>query len=440
MKKSLKRSILSFALVLIFALNCLPMMAFAADDIIVTTGEELDAAIKTLSGTDSVSISLANDIDAIVSATYTGYTTGAVLTINGNGHTINGKDTMDTGLRFGARGQDLILNVVNTMFTNMQNDDGNGGGAIALWRGVANISGSTFTGNVSTATRSRGGGGVMVQSGSANIDNSTFTGNTSYGNGGAIYASSGSLTNVTVTGNHSTNGVGGVNGAFVAIKSVIENNTTDSATANPNVSANVTFPADSAGLVIDESVADYGIAGVSLVADFGLSKVNLIEATIKYNKAQVEVTGAVAVAGATIQKLDVDAEKGIVNIVIGVAGMEAIASTGSVPVANLLMTSIDEENGGSHIAISSFAAYAVGEAVEEVSMAPAAVYARFKYASKLDVNGDGILDARDLSLALYRFGALSTDANWDDVKSADLNADGIVDMLDITILLDALYA
>ena len=424
-------------LALVFVLSCMPMV-YAADDIIVTTGEELDAALKGATGTSATTITLANDIDAVVSATYTGYTTGASITINGQGFTINGGDTMDTGLRFGARSQELILNIVNTKFTNMQNNDRNGGGAIAVWRGVANVSNSTFTGNVST-TGSRGGGGVMVQSGAANIDNSIFTGNRANGNGGAIYAGSGNLSNVTVTGNHSTTGVGGVNGAFTVIKSTIENNTTDSATADPNVSANVVFPDNTVGLIIDESVSDYGIAGVSLAANFALTKVNLIEATIKYNNAQVEVTGAVAVAGATVERFDIDAEKGLINIVIGVAGADAIANTGTAAIANILMTSIGED-GGSHIAISSFKAYAVGEMVDDVALSPDAVYARLEYASKIDVNGDGVLDARDLSLALYRFGAVTTDANWDEVKSADLNGDGAVDMLDITILVEALYA
>ena len=437
LQRSAKKSVISTIIVLALVLSCMPL-AYAADDIVVTTGDELDAALKAATGTSATTITLANDIDAVTSATYTGYTTGAAITINGQGFTIDGKSTMDTGLRFGARSQELILNIVNTKFANMQNDDRNGGGAIAIWRGVANISDSTFTGNVST-TGSRGGGGVMVQSGSANIDNSEFTGNRANGNGGAIYAGSGSITNVTVTGNHSITGVGGVNGAFTVIKSTIENNTTDSATADPNVSANVVFPENAVGLVIDDSVSNYGVAGVSLAANFSLGKVNLIEATLKYNKAQVEVAGAVAVAGATVERFDVDADKGLINIVIGVAGTDVIANAGSAPIANILMTSIGQD-GGSHIAISSFAAYSAGEAVDDVVLAPDAVYARFEYASNADVNGDGVLDARDLSLALYRFGAISTDANWNEVKSADLNGDGAVDMLDITILVEALYA
>ena len=438
LKRTLRKSTLSVVLALVLAFSCIPMV-FAAGDITVTTGEELDAALKAATGDSATTITLANNIDAIVSATYTGYTTGASITINGQGFTINGNGVMDTGLRFGARNQDLNLNIINTTFANMQNNDRNGGGAVAVWRGAANVYGSTFTGNASSVSTSRGGGGLMVQSGSANITNSTFTGNTAVGNGGAIFAGSGRLENVTVTGNHSTSGVGGVNGAFTLIKSVIENNTTDSATADPNVSANVVLATNAVGLAIDEDVSGYGIAGVSLIANLALDKINLIEATIKYSPAQVTVGGAVAVEGATVERFEVDTARGLIDIVIGVAGVDAIANSGPVPVVDILMTSICED-ASSYVSIGSFAAYSAGEVISGVSLSPDTVYASFEYASKIDVNGDGVLDARDLSLALYRFGAISTDANWDEVKSADINGDGAVDMIDITTLVDALYA
>ena len=254
MKKSVKRSVLSFVLVLALAVSGMSMGALAAEgDIVVSTGAELDAALKASIGTDSITIVLANDIDAIASATYTGYATGAAITIDGQGHKIDGQGVMDSGLRFGARGQELNLTVKNTVFANMSNDDRNGGGAIALWRGAADVSGSTFTGNVST-TGSRGGGGVMVQSGSASISNSTFVGNSANGSGGAIYAGSGTLNNVTVVGNSSIANVGGVNGAFTVTNSIISGNTTASETAAANVGA-------TAIIADGNNVVDADIAG-----------------------------------------------------------------------------------------------------------------------------------------------------------------------------------
>jgi len=436
-KRKTKKSILSIALVMALVFSFVPM-ALAADTIVVTTGEELDAAIKSVTGTGSATITLANSIDAIVSATYTGYSTGSSITIDGQGFTINGNDLMDTGLRFGARGQEANLNIINTVFTGMQNDDRNGGGAVALWRGAANVSGSTFTNNVS-ATGSRGGGGIMVQSGSANIIDSTFTGNRANGNGGAIYAGSGRLENVAVTGNHSITGVGGINGAFTLTRSLIEDNTTDSETANPNVSANVVYATNALGLAMDDDVSGFGIAGVSLIANLALDKSNLIEATIKYSPVQVSVEGAVAVDGATIQLFEIDPVNGIIKIVVGVAGLEAIANNGPAPIADILLKSICKDDK-SIIAVTDYAVYSAGEVVTGVSLSPDMISAGFVYADKYDVNNDGILDARDLSLALYRFGAASTDDNWDTVKSADINGDGIIDILDISTIVDALYA
>ena len=436
-KRKMKKSLLSAALVMALIFSFVPM-ALAADAIVVTTGEELDAAIKSATGDSSVTITVANNIDAVVSATYTGYSTGSSITIDGQGFTINGNDTMDTGLRFGARGQEVNLNIINTVFTGMQNDDRNGGGAVALWRGAANVSGSTFTNNVS-ATGSRGGGGIMVQSGSANIIDSTFTGNRANGNGGAVFAGSGRLENVTVTGNHSITGVGGVNGAFTLIRSIIEDNTTDSETANPNVSANVVYATNALGLTIDSDVSGFGIAGVSLIANLALDKSNLIEATIKYSPVQVAVEGAVAVDGATIRLFEVDPVNGIIKIVVGVAGLEAIANNGPASIADILLKSICKDDK-SIIAVTDYAVYSAGEVVTGVSLSPDTISAGFVYADKYDVNNDGILDARDLSLALYRFGAASADDNWDTVKSADISGDGIVDILDISTIVDALYA
>ena len=266
-KRTMGKSVLGLALVLVLMFSFIPM-AFAADgDIIVSTGEELDSALRSVTGDANVKIVLANDIDAVTSATYTAYTTGASITIDGQGHKIDGLGVMDTGLRFGRRNQELKLTIINTTFANMQNNDRNGGGAIAIWRGTSVVSGSTFTGNASSVSTSRGGGGVMVQTGSADISNSTFTGNTAAGNGAAIYAGSGTLRNVTVTGNHSTGGVGGVggvNGAFTLVRSIIENNTTGSATADPNVSANVVIAANAAGLPLTSQFRDIALRAFRL--------------------------------------------------------------------------------------------------------------------------------------------------------------------------------
>ena len=47
-----------------------------------------------------------------------------------------------------------------------------------------------------------------------------------------------------------------------------------------------------------------------------------------------------------------------------------------------------------------------------------------------DVNGDGKVDIRDISLVVMRFGTQPDDPGWD--SSYDLNNDGIVDLGDVT--------
>ena len=265
MRRNFRRSILSMLMVLAFIATCIPVMALADGEIIVTTGEELDAAIKTLSAENStVTIVLANDIDAITSATYAAYTTGAALTINGNGHTIDGKGAADTGLRFGARGQDIKLTLNDIVFTNMSNDDRNGGGAIAVWRGNVTVSGCTFAGNVSSAVANtgipRGGAGVMLQSsgnndGKVEISNSTFVKNTANGNGAAVYGPAGTMNNVTVVGNKSNLSIGGISGAITVTNSIVSGNATDSETAAANVST--TTIVEDGNNIIDMDVASW---------------------------------------------------------------------------------------------------------------------------------------------------------------------------------------
>jgi len=507
------------ALAVLIALGAFPMIsAFADEPIVVTTGEELDAALKTLVGAEAdVTINLANNIDAITSATYAGYATGAKLTINGNGYTIDGKGAAKSGLRFGARGQSIDLVLNNTVFANMRNEESHGGGAIGNWRGNIEISGCTFIGNAvnnAEGTMTRGNGGaVMLQStGAMNVSNSTFIGNVAPANGGAIQAPAGVLNNITVVGNSAGTGIGGVNGAFTVTNSIISGNTTASETADANVGTTVVYAegnnvvgvdtaawlasaldetntlalldvADSPavdkanpetatiadqrgivrdatpdigayelvkipvpdanvlGLAVNPDLSANGVSGLSLVANLAADQVNLIEATLKYNTAQVTASATLnpAFASAAVSKITVDAEKGLIHIVVGVAGSEAIAADGLTSIADVVLTSIDGAIGGSHISISKCATYAAGSAVES-ALDPSALYARFTYAPKLDANVDGKLDAADLSYVLFIFGATSADANWNDIKTGDLNGDGAIDMADISILVDALYA
>ena len=277
---------------LMIILSCVPTFASGAElseTIIVTTGAELDAAIKTVTGTESATIVLANDIDAIASATYASYSTGSSLTIDGQGHKIDGHNVQDTGLRFGGRGQDANIVIRNTVFANMLNDDRNGGGAVAVWRGTVDVSGSTFIGNANNNATRGTGGGVMLQAGNGTltISNSTFTGNSAYGNGGAIYSGpAGTLNNVTVVANSSATAPGGVFGPLTVTNSIIGENTTGSETADANVGA-TTVVADgynvigtaTAGWLATELDATGTLALLNVVGSPAIDKANPVTAT-----------------------------------------------------------------------------------------------------------------------------------------------------------------
>ena len=512
-------------------------MAFAADGdsdntVAVATGEEFNQAIRdAVSGTTT--ITLAANIDAVSSATYTGYETGTTIIIDGRGHTINGNGIQDTGLRFGGRGVNINLVVNDTVFANMTNDDSHGGGAIGVWRGNLSISGSTFTGNNANNASARGNGGAVQlenANGYLSIVNSTFAGNTASAAGGAVNtAAPGSIVNSTFVSNSAATGGGGINirtaeAVTVANSIAVGNGDDDIAGAadggnnivgsfsgagestltgidmssasswlatalasedgaiptlallnvpdSPAVdkaNAAIAPPADQRGVLRDgtpdigayelvKSSTDpdpdpgvnlvdlvpagvsFGTLGFDLNAAFTSQKINLIEFTLKYDASKLDSIAVVPLENMTIVRADADNEKGTVKIVVGVKNDEAIAFGGQETIAKVIITpKAGLSPDAAYMSISTGAVYSAGTAAQYEAVNSAA-YSRFVYRSGLDVNGDGAVNAADLSLALYYFGAASADGDWDVTGSADVNDDGTVDMLDITMLVDALYA
>jgi hypothetical protein len=226
MKKTLRKKILAVALAVFVAFMCAPVAGIWADDAIhVTTGEELDAAIKVLQAAvdnDEFTalarkvIVLDNDIDAIASATYgnrtaTNENAPKKLLIDGQGYTINGHGVQNTALRFqsAANRTDLIFRNIN--FDSLDSNISYGGGALGIFHGTVLIENCTFTNNVAE----RGDGGAVLidgNGGEVTIKNSTFYNNsTLVGDGGAIAsAAAGYLINSTVTGNTATRLGGGL--------------------------------------------------------------------------------------------------------------------------------------------------------------------------------------------------------------------------------------
>ncbi|MDR1060604.1 MAG: dockerin type I repeat-containing protein, partial [Clostridiales bacterium] len=99
--------------------------------------------------------------------------------------------------------------------------------------------------------------------------------------------------------------------------------------------------------------------------------------------------------------------------------------------------------GLAELELAEFSLYSRGEAVESaIGSATASVTmleGRPDDADPLDVNYDGAVDAADLSLALYCYGAVAGDAEWPAQWIADVNRDGAVDMVDVMLLVQALH-
>ncbi|MDR1377513.1 MAG: SYNERG-CTERM sorting domain-containing protein [Synergistaceae bacterium] len=185
----------------------------------IATGEELDNAIKTAVSGTVTALYLENDIDAVTSTTYgasslhgTAATDGKWIFINGQGHTLDGKNGADTALRFGSNRTDDTRNRITLYNLTLQNlqsgkdadSDGEsdgyrfGGGAVAVFAGELTIKNSAFKDNTSygttTGSANMGGGAIFMQNNARlDISNSSFSGNTTHRRGGAIHVN-GSLT------------------------------------------------------------------------------------------------------------------------------------------------------------------------------------------------------------------------------------------------------
>ena len=141
--------------------------------------------------------------------------TKIVLTIDGNGQTIDGNQQQVF----------YIVNDCSLVLTNIiiQNANSSSGGAIENYHGNLNITNSTFTNNTAES-----GGAIEDHYGNLNITNSTFTNNTAERSGGAI-CSYGTLTiNNTNFNNNTALSFGGAiyNGNTLTINnSRLSNNT-----------------------------------------------------------------------------------------------------------------------------------------------------------------------------------------------------------------------
>jgi hypothetical protein len=237
--KSYRKTIL--AICIFTMLSALSAGSYAADKIVrVDNFVDLYNAIKA-AGPDAMTvIHLDADIDAVTSATL-GLRTHAPepevnqpwlgwVTIEGNGHIIDGGDRENSALRFhnrfdsAPRTSKIILR--NLTMKNLNSSTGYGGGAIGVRGGELEIENCAFIDNSWTPAdpkfTQRGGGAVYAEQpgGFLKITNSTFFGNKATANreialsengdggigGGAIYAAGEAIvTNCTIVNNRVIN-------------------------------------------------------------------------------------------------------------------------------------------------------------------------------------------------------------------------------------------
>jgi len=155
--------------------------------------------------------------------TITWYTGGMVLTIDGNGQTINGQQQQVFIIRSGSS---LVLK--NIIITNATSSDG---GAIRNLQGTLTVSNSTFNNNQATNE----GGAIRNYQGTLTVSNSTFNNNQA-GTGGAIRNYQGTLTvsNSTFNNNQATSAGGAIRnyqGTLTVSNSTFNNNQATSTSA-----------------------------------------------------------------------------------------------------------------------------------------------------------------------------------------------------------------
>jgi predicted outer membrane repeat protein len=235
-------------LLVAFLLAAVGVSSAGATTTSVGTETAYRTALTTLSGDGSGPHTIEITADfSITGGTDPTYTGAQPLTINGNGHTLDGTNTrrivfVNVATPLTVNGLTLIngtsgtshgggiaslgpVTVTGSTFTHNNTNAGWHGGAIAAASVV--VTGSTFTDNragVGGAIRSSpsatvtdstfsgneatSGSGGAIASGLLTVTRSTFSGNTAFTSGGAIASFGLNMTNSTVVGNTASGGEG----------------------------------------------------------------------------------------------------------------------------------------------------------------------------------------------------------------------------------------
>ncbi|MDR1059853.1 MAG: dockerin type I repeat-containing protein [Clostridiales bacterium] len=173
-----------------------------------------------------------------------------------------------------------------------------------------------------------------------------------------------------------------------------------------------------------------------------LDRINTIEAVFDFDAANFTASAQVLSSAYDVASASVNQETGKISLLIGVVKEQVISYDEITALARATLTVKDgQKPAEARLALSKFAIYSEGSSVNATVIAgEAGTGLAYPGALPLDVNNDGAVDAGDLSLALYYFGAVQTDATWAAQSAADVNYDGRVDMVDIMMIVSAIHA
>jgi len=238
------------------------------------SGSSAGAIYNDSSGTLDITGSTFNSNQALGPAYTSGYGAGGAIQ-NSQGVMSIASSTFDSNSAssssFGGIGGAIEIDgsspstpdgITDSTFTGNSADDG---GAIYVYNGSSNISGSTFDSNSADHTSGSGGALDLTFNGAAAVANSTFYGNSAF-EGGAIYTNSNSttVTNATLSGNtaYEALGGGGIYGyvSGPALQNVILWGDKDNGGSSSNEIGQSTSPL--AVPSIDHSVVEGGDGGI----------------------------------------------------------------------------------------------------------------------------------------------------------------------------------
>ena len=240
-----------------------------------------------------------------------------------------------------------INTTVNIIKSTFSDNSAANGGAISVY-GTANISDSTFSGNIST--NNAGGGGAILNNQILTITNSTFSDNTTSGGGGALFNTSpiADINNSTFFGNSASLG-----GAITTTNDLtIKNSTISGNSAYGNGGGGLTIQGHTTNLIntiIANSITRVG--GIGLAGDcFNAG------ATIGANLNNLIEDGSCSAGGTGFHTGDpmlgaLANNSGLTQTLALVAGSNAIdagddATCAASPISNLDQRGTTRLNGG----------------------------------------------------------------------------------------------